>query len=383
MKKVLLLDTNISSFPIYQYLVDKSFFVYVIGSNPFDFLAKVSSNYINLDYSKIEQVQDLIITLGIDFIVPGCNDLSYKICSILNRSNKYYGIESEEKTEIINNKQKFRLFANEIGLSVPKVFSKHDNFCSNSIIIKPVDAFSGRGVTVLDSSDTGSVNIAISLAESFSIDQQCVIEEFVKGNFYSHSAFISNGSIIIDFIVEEFGTANQFVVDSSRVVYDFPLYILKKIRSEIELMADKLNLVDGLIHTQFIRNNDSFWIIEITRRCPGDLYSQLIELSTGFKYAEFYVYPFVSKIFSDLQLPLQQNYITRHTISQSTRSIFQSLKFKTEVQIERYIQLCVSGDEIKESPFGRIGLLFLKADFKEESDLVFKKILNRELYSIN
>ena len=49
--KVAIIDTNFSSSPIYEYLVKLHFDVFVIGNNPNDYLAKISPNYVNIDYS--------------------------------------------------------------------------------------------------------------------------------------------------------------------------------------------------------------------------------------------------------------------------------------------------------------------------------------------
>ena len=382
MKKTLLLDTNISSFPIYNYLINAGHFVYVIGSNPEDYLAKISPNYIDLDYRKISEVTALIESLEIEYIVPGCNDVSYACCVQLNANGKYTGLDSYEKSEIINNKEKFRIFATEHHLSIPKLLDRNSENIDHPIIIKPVDAYSGRGVTVIKKSEKEAVENAIQLAENFSTTKTCIIEEFVEGPLFSHSAFISSGKIMLDFIVEEHGSANPFAVDTSRVVYNFSSTLLEKIRAEILLMSDKLSLQDGLIHTQFIARDEQFWIIEITRRCPGDLYSQLIEISTDFKYAEMYAKPFVRVPMAIDNSELKSRFILRHTISQSEEIKFSSLEFKIPVQIERYFSLAKSGDLIAKSPFGRIGLLFLKCTSESEIKSLLSMTVKRGLYSI-
>jgi len=141
--------------------------------------------------------------------------------------------------------------------------------------------------------------------------------------------------------------------------------------------------VDGLIHTQFIKKGDSFWIVEVTRRCPGDLYSLLIEFSTGFRYAESYTKPFLGESINLSNQTSNKKYILRHTISQSNEGIYNSLKFLSPVQIEKFIPLSLTGDKVKGSPFSRIGLLFLRANSERELIDLFKKTLNRELYLIH
>ena len=382
MQKVLLVDTNFSSAPIYHYLVDSGCEVFVIGGNPGDFLAKSANNYINLDYSNVDQTRKIIDETNIDYIVPGCNDLSYQVCAALNSKGSYYGIDTVETTEIINNKDKFRTFAAQIGLQVPRVISDEHVGEMWPVIVKPVDAYSGRGMTIVHKPEQHELQLAIDYAKEFSRSRTCIVEEYVEGQLYSHSAFITDGNIVEDFIVEEHGTANPFVVDTSRVIYDFPLEMLSRIRDGIALLAKKLNLVDGLVHTQFIKNGGSFWLIEVTRRCPGDLYSQLIELSTGFSYAETYARPFVKQKFSFGKNTLKQSWVMRHTISQPTEGVLGSIQFNFPILIEKMVPISLAGDMIKASPFGRIALIFLRNNSEEELSELFQKTLNRSLYTI-
>ncbi len=382
MHRILLLDTNVSSLPIYNFLIKENNEVFVIGGNPSDFLAKYAKNYVNLDYSKIDQTRALIDSLKIDFIVPGCNDLSYQICSDLNSNGKFKGLDNHEVTETINNKEKFRDFSFKLGLPVPKVFSNAGVNYLWPLIVKPVDAYSGRGTTILHEYEKRNLKAAIQHAKNFSRSKTHIIEEYVEGQLFSHSAFISDGKIILDFIVEEHSTVNPFVVDTSMVVFDFSPGFLTRIRKAISLMIKEMDLIDGLIHTQFIKNAESFWIIEVTRRCPGDLYSILIELSTGVPYAEYYAKPFLNQHINLNIASTTQSHIMRHTISQPLERLFTSLKFNLPVQIVKLVNISLAGDRVKASPFGRIALLFVKANSASELAYVYEQTLRRKLYDI-
>lgn len=382
MKRTLLVDTNLSSSPIHDYLIQSGHEVFVCGNNPTDFIAKSSKNYIKLDYSDIDKTRSLVESLGVDYVVPGCNDFSYKICAELNFQGKFYGLDKTEITETINNKKKFRLLASQLGLPVPRIISNNDLNKILPIIVKPTDAYSGRGTTIVTEANHDKLQTAIKYAQSFSKTKTCVIEEYVEGQLYSHSAFISYGKIIQDFIVEEHGTANPFVVDTSRVIYDFPSDVLDNIRNAVLLLVKHLQLVNGLVHTQFIKQDQLFWLIEITRRCPGDLYSQMIESSTGFCYAEAYTKSFLNQTVNPVNQPLKQSYVMRHTISQPADQIFRAIQFNLPIEIEKLILLSLAGDMVKGSPFGRIGLLFARTHSKDELSKLFEITLKRELYNI-
>lgn len=382
MKKVLLVDTNVSAAPIYRYLQSTGAEVHVVGGNPDDYLARTAPRYVNLDYSDFDALAGLARELDIDHLVPGCNDRAYQACAAVNARRPCFGIDTLEATEAIINKAQFRRLATELGIPVPRVFSPEEAAIEETIIVKPVDAFSGRGTSVVEAGDRAGLDAAVARARSFSRTHACIVEAFLPGRLYSHSAFVSNQRVVADFVVEEHGTANRFVVDTSRVDYAFPPVMLAAIRVEVTKLAQRLGLQDGLLHTQFLVEGDRFWFVEVTRRCPGDLYSQLIELSTGFPYCEAYARPFLGEPMTALPAELSRRRVTRHTVSLPQGQSLESIEFSVPLRILRWVPLAAAGDTIQPSPFSRIGLLFAESPTQGDQDLLFEKMLRRELYAV-
>lgn len=377
------MDTNFSAKPIYDYLIKTGAEVFVVGGNPEDALAKSAKNYINLDYSKISELKALIKKLAVDYLVPGGNDFSYKICSEINTYFNFCNIDSIEVEQIIDDKEKFRKFTSNINLHVPRIIESDQIKDFLPVIVKPVDAYSGRGMTIVYEVNNDKIAEAINLAKKFSKSRKYIIEEFVQGQLYSHSAFIVDGEIMIDFIVEEYCIVNPYVVDTSRVIFNFDKNILNQIRNDITLFAKRLNLADGLMHTQFICDGNTFWLIEANRRCPGDLYSKLIEYSTGFPYAEYYARPFINETNKISNFEIVKSNVFRHTVTVGVKGIFNSISISSPINILEFTPLSLTGDRIEESPFSRIGLMF--GYLSSESDLLqlINKAINRTLYSIN
>ncbi len=380
MAKVLLVDTNFSSGPILNYLRNAGHTVMFAGGKPNDFLAKATPGYQQLDYSNPTALADLCTQLGIEYLVPGCNDRSYYSCAEVSDTLHFPGIDSLHATEIINHKQKFRSFAQREGLSVPRVFGNEET-PSCAVIVKPVDAYSGRGITVVQTGEGSLLQKAIATAKAESKSGDCLVEEYVEGQLYSHSAFVVNGRVVQDFIVIEHGSANRFVVDTSHLAIDFPAEVHTRIRREIEHLAQSLRLCDGLVHTQFLLKGDQFWLVEITRRCPGDLYSQLIELSTGFPYVASYAKGFLGQ--RAAPGALKQNFILRHTLTLPHEGLLQHLHFNHPVHMERWVPIAATGDFIAPSPVGRMALLFARCANAAERQTLANHAIQRRLYTFN
>ena len=346
-------------------------------------MAKSYSNYIEADYTDIEVLKNTVKEYAIDRVVPGCNDYSYEVCCYLEGFTM--NVDSLDQVHTLVNKKSFREFGLENGLPVPQVFGLVDLRLTpdqGPLIIKPADSYSGKGITRLDTYGDGELDSAVNHAVASSRDGSYVIEEFVEGQLYSHSAFIKNKEIVKDFLVEEHGSVNPFVVDTSYVKADFSKDVRFEIRKDIEKIVNILNLSDGLIHTQFILRDDKYWLVEITRRCPGDLYSQLIELSTGYNYAAMYASYFIGEHLEFDSPAGSVMPVVRHTITQDKSGIFDFLGFTETVEVMRYIAISIAGDFLQPSPRGRVGILFLNSDGEIERDALVHKLINRSVYQI-
>lgn len=379
MSRVLIFDTNFSVKPIYDTLSESGHEVFVIGGNPNDSLCSSNFNWINLNYSDIDKCLQIIEEYSIDYILPGGNDFSYLICSQISEILGLDYLDGYDNSKKINHKDKFRSFCHDNSLHSPKVYKDIDQIDSNLVIIKPSDCYSGRGATKLHNTSKKELYDAIEIAKSFSKNGDCVIEEFVTGDLFSHSAFIENKKIKIDFFVEEYCTANPYTVDTSRVTYDIDDVVKNGIRNDIEKISSLLNLKDGLIHTQFISNSKDFWILEVTRRCPGDLYSELIEMSTGFEYSKAYWKYFLKDSVSSFLSGTKKN-IIRHTISTPHGQNYQGLEFFEPVLIKKIINLLKVGENLDKSPFSRVGIIFIEEAANNRNDEIFEKFIDRKIY---
>lgn len=161
------------------------------------------------------------------------------------------------------------------------------------LLVKPVDAYSGKGISLIHQPD--ELDEAVNVARAASAGGHCVIETFCQGALYSHSAFIRGGEITCEFFVDEYCTVYPWQVNSSCLSVNLTESMRDQISECMAAIDSDLGLVDGLLHTQLIADERQFWLIEVTRRCPGDLYSKLIELSTGVDYCREFVAPFIGQ----------------------------------------------------------------------------------------
>jgi hypothetical protein len=382
MARVLLLDTNIAAGPLLQALKAEGHEVTLAGGNPADVLARAHPDYVQMDYSDTEATLRLFEAGGFDFLAPGCNDRSYQTCAEIADLRPLPGVDGSAVTRTLNNKGAFRSWAQAIGLPVPRTLGPAEVHPGVPVIVKPEESYSGRGASILRAPTAAEVSEAQARACAESRSGACVIEEFVEGQLYSHTAFVDRSGVRWDAVVVEYGSANPLAVDTSHQVDDFPAKALEDMRAAAVRMQAELALKPGLLHTQLILGPSGIRIIEVTRRCPGDLYSLLIRLSTGLDYARAYVRPFLGEDFGPLSPTGPGGLVLRHTVSSPEGAPLGALRFHRPVDIERLAPLALAGDRLAPSPRSRAGLLFLRARDGEDLADLTRAALGRRLYDI-
>lgn len=374
MSKVLLCDANFCVLPIVKSIMKKKYHLSVVGALLDDPAHKIADNSIPINYSDINALEKHILENNYTYLIPGCNDRSYLSLSKIAEKFNYPGFDKYETVLDIHYKDRFRSIAEKFDYPVPKAVNKYEDIkkLKFPIMIKPIDSFSGKGANKVQ--DIQDAKKYWDEAREYSPTENVVAEEFIEGELYSHSAFIKDKKIVIDFFVNEYCTVYPYQVNSSSISTQLSENIQLKLREWVEKFAQDLNLVDGLIHTQFIANEDMFFLIEVARRCPGDLYSELIKKSTGIDYAELYSIPFIGEALPSEIKKDKLKFISRHTVSVDKECIFISSGVNLDCKKIENVQLKYSGERMKEAPFDKSGIYFI-----EHKNINNMEILTRNL----
>ncbi len=377
--RVLLLDTAFAAAPIYDSLVHAGHEVWVMGDRPNDLLAKrAGANWIDQDYSRIPEVEKHVQRHGVNHVVAGCTDVSIETCLQL-RMNSHL-IDAPETNRILSNKEAFRRLCAELDLPAPRVVPISKFPTSGRFICKPVDAFSGRGITVFDGDDVDALRAAYDVAKEASPSSAALIETFAEGDLHSCSAFLEDGRLTTAFYVREGSSANPFAVDTSYVVHDLPATCTAAVEDSLERISSALKLKDGLLHAQFILSGDRPFIVEVSRRCPGDLYSLLIEFSTGFQYAAKYASYWVGGK-ADLR-PTLRRHVLRHTVSSIDDTIFGGLKLTKPKAVFSFFPLLAMGQDVYGRQKSRVGILFSEASTYQGLLDDYEDFVSRAAYDV-
>jgi len=362
MKRALLVGSSFSAAPIFFLLKKRGLHVSVCGSLTTDPCHQYADASFYIDYSDREALLHLVESEKFDYVVPTCNDYSYMSCAWFAERLGYPGFDNFDVAAILHTKNEFRRITQQYEVPAPRANHQQVNRPINvsglmyPLLVKPIDSFSGRGVTkVLDASE---LSAAVDAARQASRSGEIVLEEFVDGALYSHSAFIHNREIVADFFVDEFCSVYPYQVDCSNHPSRLATIMQGEVRAKMAQLVKQLDLQDGLLHTQFIANSEQYWIIECMRRCPGDLYGSLIERSTGTSYMDYFVRPFLGEIIRPNATPVVYKPIGRHTISVRNPLTTYTFSHTIPAVNVHITPLKSSGERLKAAPFDKLAILF-------------------------
>lgn len=366
MYSVLLIGSSSGVIDIAKKIKDYGFRLIVLGGIQNDPAHSIADESIYNDYSDIQSCISACKNLDIKFIVPGSNDIAFD-CALAIAAD--HGIQTFDSQKIINqlhNKMLFRQLIKNLSISQPKTYNKNElknfDFSRSKIIVKPNLAFSGNGITVID--DYKKLDAAIKHATEVSRNGEITLEQFISGGLFSISTFVSKKEIALSFFANEFCRLNPFAVDYSFTPSNLPSSAQSEILKDVNKIINYLSLKDGLLHIQFIydENEEKYYFIECMRRMIGDFYGKKISLAYDVDYTDLYIKPYLNKEIIKKNILQNPKEIHRRVIGNKDLHFFESITVAPDEKVVEFVPLAISGVEIKAFPHGKSGILFFKKD---------------------
>ncbi|MCL0100604.1 ATP-grasp domain-containing protein [Peptococcaceae bacterium] len=387
MKKALILGGSHRDIPLIMAAKKLGFFVITLGDRDYYIGHRFSDKNYKIDFTDLEKVSKVIEAEKIDVLIPGCGEKALLNTVILGKKYKIGNFDSLEAVNIIHDKWKFKEFCQKRGINVPK--GVKITSCENTVlenislpcIVKPLNLSGGRGVCVVKSKD--ELKSAVKHALEVSENNEVLIEKFIEGELLACSVFVRNGRIGYSFVGKDDVYLNKYLVSSAYSI-EIKDEVLGKLKQNVEKIIADLSLKDGPFHLQFILKDDIPYIIDVTRRIPGDLYPYLIEFSTGIRYSEAVVKAYIGdNVDPTLLKEKEKKFIIRHCIMPSKNGVLKDILVDKEVKgkIIYELYLIEKGTNIDNYLRQQVGIVFLEFNSEKEMIEAAKKI-NELIFSV-
>lgn len=281
---------------------------------------KYSDRYIKADFSNKNLILNIAKKNKINFICPPAHDLGMITASYVAEKLKLPGFDSLRTTETIHHKNKFKKFCKLINFKTPAAFNQNLSFNEIKnihkvfkVIIKPVDLGGGKGITIAN--DNKSYEKGIEIAKRASKSNKIVVEEFVEGQLHSLTSFIKNKKVTFYHHDNEFSYRNPYNVHTSFSPSTIPQEKLDKILLQLNLFAQNLKITNGILHAQIIVNKIDYFIIELTRRCSGDLYPLPVKFVNNVPWSDIIIKNCMGKKINVLGSQKFDKFCARHCLT--------------------------------------------------------------------
>lgn len=373
-KKILVLNGSHSEIPLIQAAKNLGFHVITTGNIPSLIGHKYADEYYYADFSNLDEVLDLSIRLNIDAICSNANDFGAITASYVAEKMGLPGHDSYENTLILHHKNIFKNLAVKHQLPTPYAESFEDRDTALAaqynykfpVIIKPVDLTGGKGITKVHNEEE-YLN-GICKAFDTSRTKRIVVEEFVEGTQHSFSTFILNGKVVFYFSDNEYSYLNPYLVSTSAAPASNANEVAETLIDAAEKIVELLSLRNGIFHMQYLFSRGEAKIIEITRRCSGDLYPYPVNYSANLDWAGWIVRAEAGLDCSNFPSAKQTGYYGRHCIMCSGNGIVKDVVISDEIKNNICGKLLwwKKGDIINNYMVQKLGIVILRFDTMKE-----------------
>lgn len=251
-------------------------------------IAKPYADYFyQVDIFDIEAVKQLALDEKVDFLITVCADqVLLVVAQVSEALNLPCYIDYETGMNVSDKIRMKRLFLkNGIPTTRYVEMTEFDETkvqqLSYPLVIKPVDAYSSKGVRKAVNRDE-LVQYCREAAE-ISRTRGVIVEEFFSGEEISVDAFVVNGKAKILCVSnsDKVQSDDRFVIFRGRYPVCVPDTIMRQIETVTQQIADSFGLVNSPLLIQLLHNGSKISVLEFCARTGGNMKWLLIKYSCG------------------------------------------------------------------------------------------------------
>lgn len=236
----------------------------------------------------IDAVRQVAIQEKVDFIMTVCADQVLQVVAQLAEELGLPWYIDYQTAENVSKKSYMkRIFVeNDIPTSKHVILEKLDEeqirHLQYPIIVKPVDAYSSRGVCKV--TNVEELRAAFEAAVNISRTKTAVVEEFVEGDEITVDAYIEEGKAHVLCLsnLYKIGEDGKFIINRSRIPSDVSPEIAQEISCTAQKIADAFGLKNTPMLIQLISTGKKIAVVEFCARTGGGIKFRMIEKISGF-----------------------------------------------------------------------------------------------------
>ena len=236
----------------------------------------------------VDAIRDLAKEQNVDFLITVCADQVLQVVAQVSEDLGLPCYIDFETAENVSKKSYMKtIFAkNGVPTSQFVIMDKLDTdkiaHLSYPLIVKPVDAYSSRGVTKVTTPE--DLQAAFDIAINISRSKNAIVEEFVEGDEVTVDAYIEKGKAHVLCLANlyKIGEDGKFIINRSRIPAKVSEDIANQIKDAVQKIADSFGLVNTPMLVQLITDGKKISVVEFCARTGGGMKFLMIKKTSGF-----------------------------------------------------------------------------------------------------
>ncbi|MBQ7089047.1 MAG: ATP-grasp domain-containing protein [Clostridia bacterium] len=286
--KALVLCGGIPQIALIQELKNRGIFTLLADMNENVVARPYADKFCKVSVLDVEGVTRLAREQQVDFLITVCADQVLQVVAeVSERLGLPCYIDFATAENVSKKSYMKRIFAeNDIPTSR---FVIMDTFEEEKIahlqyplIVKPVDAYSSRGVTkVTDPNDTAA---AFALASDISRTGRAIVEEFVEGDEISVDVYVEEGTAHVLCLTNlyKIGEDGKFIIHRSCIPAEVSDTVATQIGVTAQKIADAFCLTNTPMLIQLITDGERISVVEFCARTGGGVKFMMIKKFSSF-----------------------------------------------------------------------------------------------------
>ena len=236
----------------------------------------------------VEAVKDLAVKEQVDFVTTCCAD---QVLLIVAQVSELLGlpcyIDYQTAQNVSDKKYMKRIFwDNNIPTSryveMDVLDMERIRDLRYPLVVKPVDAYSSRGVR--KALNEQELQKYFAEAAQISRTGSVIVEEFVAGTEISVDVYVEGGKAKLLCVSnsEKIADSDRFIIFRGRYPVAASQQIIDQIQTVAQQIADAFGLVDAPMLIQMINDGQRVSVLEFCARTGGNMKYMLIKRSCGF-----------------------------------------------------------------------------------------------------
>ncbi len=288
MKKALVLCGGLPQVALIKELKSRGVYTILADMNEKVMARPYADKFYKISVLNVPAIKALAVEEKVDFLITVCADQVLEVVSKIAEELGLPWYIDAETAENVSNKAYMKRIFWENGVPTTKyvILEQFDEakiaHLRYPLIVKPVDAYSSRGVCKV--TNTEETKAAFENAVNISRSKTAVIEEFFEGDEITVDAYVEEGKVHVLCLstLYKIGEDGKFIINRSRIPAEASEDVVKKIEDAAQRIADGFGLKNNPMLIQLLSNGKEINVVEFCARTGGQIKFLMIKKFSGF-----------------------------------------------------------------------------------------------------